>query len=211
MRAPGMHQLGMQLSSASTASVGHHAPYLEQGSAWRILATANGVMILSAVRTIAVKGVMSSALRGCRSADSCGDLQRMEPSNVSGGYWQQLPSKMQRRWPFKEKIEVELECEDVSRKHSALKKENRLATWQYQVPSLLQNLSESSQRSSAPCSMQHRWHTHQSRQDLGQSLRDVQKGKVARTRERPIICQARRKAAASSSSSAAGLGRSSRK
>ena len=75
-------------------------------------------------------------------ADSCSDLQRMEPSNVSGGYWQQLPAPMQRRWPFKERTKVELECEDFSRKHSALKQENGLTTWQYQVPTLIEISSE---------------------------------------------------------------------
>ncbi|CAL5227003.1 g9893 [Coccomyxa viridis] len=78
------------------------------------------------------KAVDDAEAKVSEAEDGRAFAKRMEPSNVSGGYWQQLPSEMQRRWPFKEKIEVELECEDVSRKHSALKKENRLATWQYQ-------------------------------------------------------------------------------
>ena len=61
-------------------------------------------------------------------------MQRMEPSNVGGGFWQQLPARMQQTWPFKQKTGIEIECDEVSRKHSAIKKERGLATWEFQVP-----------------------------------------------------------------------------
>ena len=53
---------------------------------------------------------------------------------MSGGFWQQLPAQMQRTWPFKQRTAVEIECEEVSRKHSAIKKERGLASWEFQVP-----------------------------------------------------------------------------
>lgn len=34
---------------------------------------------------------------------------------MAGGYWQQLPSAMQERWPFREKAFIEMECSDVSK------------------------------------------------------------------------------------------------
>ena len=83
-------------------------------------------------------------VRYIKRLNSCVDPQRMEPSNVSGGYWQQLPAAMQTQWRFGTKAKVELECEDVSRQHSAHKKEHGLSTWQYQVPSFIRTLSKTS-------------------------------------------------------------------
>ncbi len=60
-------------------------------------------------------------------------MQRMMPSNVSSGFWQQLPAAMPSAWPFPEEKVIELECEDVSRKQSALKKEVGQDTWRHQV------------------------------------------------------------------------------
>ena len=53
---------------------------------------------------------------------------------MAGGYWQQLPSAMQQTWVFRDKRQIELECEDARHKHSALKKERGLSTWEFQVP-----------------------------------------------------------------------------
>ena len=58
----------------------------------------------------------------------------MMPSNVAGGFWQQLPAAMPYAWPFPEEKIIELECEDVSKKHSALKKAVGQTTWRHQVP-----------------------------------------------------------------------------
>ena len=52
---------------------------------------------------------------------------------MAGGFWQQLPAVMARAWPFQQKACVEIECEDASRKHSAIKKERGLSTWEFQV------------------------------------------------------------------------------
>ena len=116
-------------------------------SAWRLIVVKGVVLETPAQLTPAllrsawgqtvVKELMADAHEGSCFIDSCYlYLQRMEPSNVSGGYWQQLPAAMQKRWRFGKRTEVELECEDDSRKHSALKKEAGIASWQYQVPSL---------------------------------------------------------------------------
>ncbi len=57
----------------------------------------------------------------------------MMPFNVAGDFWQQLPAAMQNTWTFPGEAIIELECEDASRKQSAMKKEIGRTTWQYQV------------------------------------------------------------------------------
>ena len=54
-------------------------------------------------------------------------LQIMLPSNVQGGFWQQLPSEMQVAWAFEHSTRIELECEGVSKKEGE---------WFFQVHSL---------------------------------------------------------------------------
>lgn len=63
---------------------------------------------------------------------------------MGSGFWQQLPAVMARAWPFQEKASVELECEDVSRKHSAVKKERGLSAWEFQVLFAIQAQSDNS-------------------------------------------------------------------
>ena len=52
----------------------------------------------------------------------------MLPSNVAGGFWQQLPSEMQVAWAFTQSTRIELECDDVSKKEGE---------WVFQVHSVL--------------------------------------------------------------------------
>ena len=42
-------------------------------------------------------------------------MQDMLPSNVAGGFWQQLPRDMQCAWRFQSKTTIWLECRDEAK------------------------------------------------------------------------------------------------
>ena len=52
-------------------------------------------------------------------------VQDMLPSNVAGGFWQQLPQDMQCAWRFQSKTAVWLECHDEAKMPAS--------GWEFQV------------------------------------------------------------------------------